>query len=214
MWTIVAALFVLCFAVATLVGRKKLPRLPSIRRQSAPPAAIDARKWSFNPETGEYYRITFTTPTHTLLSPESFGERRVRRTLAVKRLNETVYVTLLSFAIAIIGNIAERMTATGSCGVIFCDGRSTADGFAYLLVIIYPFALLALIVSIGAWTYQAIQIQLNPEFDEGPPPVPRPGREEVESQKVHGEGRMMTREEMDRALRGSAGSAPIQTFED
>jgi hypothetical protein len=36
----------------------------------------------------------------------------------------------------------------------------------------------------------------------------------VEQQKVHGEGRLMTREEMDRALRGDARLTEKQTFWD
>jgi hypothetical protein len=156
---------------------------------------IDPKKWHLNPDTGEYHRITGWHKGQVFVDQRTYAQR-LTDDYAEARHRRQIYISLV-----ILGLMSWFGYKT--------FGRQDWVGILSIFALILgPFLFVA--------TFIAALINFIRSFNNtvGPPPVPLPGREQVENQKVHGEGRVMTREEMDRALRGGAMSAQQQTFED
>jgi hypothetical protein len=156
---------------------------------------IDPKIWYFNPETGEYHRIKETYKGQVTVEQATYRQRVLQEHAWKKDLRKNSILFVIFLVMSVFG-YEEFFRG---------DWVSVPAFFALLLG-----PILALFTG-----RSIVGTALNlSKHTVGPPPVPPPGREQVEQQKVHGDGRVMTREEMDRALRGSAPSAQSQTFED
>jgi hypothetical protein len=183
---IVAALFILCMLGARLIKHRERER---------PQAAPDPRKWRFDPDTGEYSRITGRFRGRIIYSQTDTHEKRWFDEFHRIVILRTGLVCLIVGAFVFYG------------ALLYADEHPQIGGPLIVMVLSGVFVLIG-----GSMAIMGIPRHRGDRI--GPEPIPPPGREEVERQKVHGEGRLMTREEMDRALRGNAQSGQKQTFED
>ena len=175
----------------------------------------DPKKWTSDPETGEYHRITFTNKDGSSTIRSTYADRRLKYLLELDELKKT-RIQLVGYAIAalILGYLA-RAIWNGECR--FCNAYSPLDSFLLMATGIGAVSC-AVGVAVGfiIWITKEVARPLK-KAEVGLPPIPPRGLEDVENQKVHGEGRFATPEEIDRAARGhgtAGGGFDDQTFHD
>jgi hypothetical protein len=160
---------------------------------------IDTKKWHLNATTGEYHRIQRQHAGGIITDAWTYGQRAFyyheqRRDLSIR---------LAVMAAVMIGLFFLHL---------YCESQSGA--LSTIFEFLFPYLLIFCVVAAIIISIYLFYVLLTKESSIGPPPIPQPGREQVEQQKVHGDGRLMTREEMDWALRGESGPVQVQTFED
>jgi hypothetical protein len=163
----------------------------------------DPRKWHFDKETGEYYRILRFHKGHPVVDRSTYAEQideEVERAYLVRTTWVQIMMALIAGFLIVLFFYYE---SGNNYSPILALGIGAVGGLSVIIL---------LLMSFKTWNDGVAHQVLRPV---GPPPVAPPGRAEVERQKVHGSGRMMTRDEMDRALRsGERAPARRQTFED
>jgi hypothetical protein len=172
-----------------------LTNLPAERRPE-----VDNKKWVLNHNTGEYHRIQRRHAGGIITDSWTYAERKFHHYERRRDLGLHVAGGLSVFAIALVVYL-----------FMLHQGGVLASIAIYLFIMFGGIGVVAALYSACEWLYHA----LTRNDSIGPSPIPVPGREQVEQQKVHGDGRMMSRDEMHQALRSSTrGAAQKQTFED
>jgi hypothetical protein len=149
------------------------------------PALVNPRKWHLDENTGEYLRIKYNGGNRVLVDTTPYGERWKESVLAEQELLKLAGLTV-GFLIAgtVLLQIAYH-TAAPDC--------------------VFPgsFAIVFFLSSIGPFFLLVAGLVKEGFRDLGPEPVSqRPRREQAERQHVHGDGRFINREEIDRAASG------------
>jgi hypothetical protein len=168
-------------------------------------AEIDPQKWSFDPDTGEYHRVTLTHKEGRLINKSTHEDRVTNRLVVISEMRRDrnfVIVCAIIFALSfyVFRSLYGSSDAPGasllSTGIAFLSGCGIL-GFGVI------------------WLRRYISLRSH-SLDAGPLPVTPPGREEVERQKVHGVGGFATRDDIDLAARNQSTprSANDQTFND
>ena len=158
---------------------------------------VDPNKWHLDQETGEYKRILYESSDGSLLlDKSSYSDRKTKALLNARDANKCRTYFLVCWPLLCVLFIFYRL------------------GFD-------PAGFVAIFVAIGTagcgigWMFGAVVMNEIVQSKLGPAPVPPPGREEVERQKVHGEGRFATDEEIDAAARGAnSAHGDTERFED
>ena len=85
----------------------------------------DPKKWTYDPETGEYHRITFTNKDGIVYDTSTYADRRLKYLLELDELKKT-RIQLVGYATAalILGYLA-RAIWNGECR--FCNAYSPLD---------------------------------------------------------------------------------------
>lgn len=210
-WLIGAMTVLLAVTAAIFISRRRTKRnLPAVRGSQ-----IDPKKWVLNHATGEYWRVTYSHSEGVLYDDAGYLQRLGRRLVVYQDMRQKVIAAVVCL-VAIVGAAVWIHTgARGPCGLFYCDmKRDDNIGVVLLGTLVYCGGGSIGIGSTIGWLMSWWQLG-KPEYELGPPPVPPPGREEVEQQQVHGAGRFMTREEMNQAAAGEATiPADWQEFED
>ena len=209
-WFSGAAIILFAVTTAIWIARRRVRRnLPAIYGSQ-----IDPKKWALNHETGEYWRITYSHPEGNLYDDAGYAQRLGRRLVVYQEMRGLVIATVVCLLLMVACGFWIHLGARGPCGLFYCDMKRDGNDLAAVVgTFVYFGGGFIGIGSLIGWLLSWWKLG-KPEFELGPPPVPQPGREQVEQQKVHGDGRLMTREEMDWALRGDSGPVQVQTFED
>jgi hypothetical protein len=163
---------------------------------------VDPDVWSFDYDTGEFHRITFTCAEGRLISTETYHQRGTKRLLLIQEIQgfaKTFWVSAVVFVV--------------SCVIVYMSGRDI-NGFLALAIFALPLSFLGVVFCGLLWL--CLDRKLNSaEYALGPAPIPPPGLEEVERQKIYGVGGFASRDEIDRAARGLTGTAADHaTFDD
>lgn len=176
LWGTVAALFVLCMAAATLIGRKSLsrhpnlPSLPTIEQPVRSQTVIDPKKWRLDPETGEYNLITFKATDGILTDASTYRERLGRRLQAQKDMYPARVMTLTCIVVVVVGYIGVRLLSEGPCDIFLCYGPHD-PAINVPAVLIYAAGVVGLFCYGWSWASQAIQLRYDPALQLGPYPT-------------------------------------------
>jgi len=180
-------------------------KLPATREPQ-----IDPKKWSLDPDTGEYYPVTFIGKDGTLVRTITYEERRVaylkgERSL-VRSRKLLIYIAVITVVLASITEYLWRVVAKQHPIDIVYIGAACFT--------IFPVTGgLAFVCEFVSWLRREYHFAGAKERDVGPRPVAQ--RYDAGDGNVHGEGGFATREDIDRAAQGiTRGAASQQEFED
>jgi len=157
------------------------------------PRDVNPKKWAFDPDAGEFFRITSRSKEGYLVETKGYAARMADRMKARRTLRVT-------------GPVAVLLWGAFLYALTLVWGGFDVVGFLMLL----GAGMLALAVTAD------LLEPLDDAFfnDVGPVPV-SPHGDESEDKNVHGEGGYATREDIARAARGfTRGLASQQEFED
>ena len=175
----------------------------------------DPKKWTHDPETGEYHRITFTNKEGIIYDSRTYDDRRLIYLRELEKLRETGRMFLIGLIGTPIFGYMTYYIWDGRCRLCeehwFLDifGKPGTAMVTLWCALMLVFGSILLIIQWLTLPFKKAKV--------GPPPIPPRGREDVETQKVHGEGRFATPEEIDRAARGygtAGGGFDDRTFHD
>lgn len=184
-------LFVLCMGCAFLMDRRQAASLPVVRYNG--PSKIDPNKWDFDPDTGEYYRVVFNDKQGGLVEKIPYSNRRVAWLKAIQRHRGMAPMAIIVGSIsAALGLFALTSSATPEHGM-----TSATLGIGFFVSLIFA------AVAIGNWALSASAVAKAKE-NVGPPPVPPPGREQVEEQMAYGNAGPASIQDIHDALSGNA----------
>jgi hypothetical protein len=191
---LLVALFLLCALATRLVGRHK-------NKIVAPQSPPDPRKWHLDPHTGEYSRIKsgFMGYVH-LNKNDTYAERVYSEYIRRGFLRAGLIILIASWFVFYGAQTYDNELSYYGTTSIWALIAMVCSG---------AFMLFGAGLTLGFLPYRSFGRRI------GPLPVPVPGREEVERQKVHGEGGFATREQIDRvAYHRQQTRADEQTFDD
>ncbi len=175
---------------------------------SSPPGTIDPNKWSFDPDTGEYYEVTFSHKEGRLLSRETYHERVTTRLANLQHYEPNLLAFRISSAIFGISLLALFLAPDHS---IMAIGSTNVGMLAFIALC----AAVGMLASGGGVLAYGSQLK-----DVGPKPVPLRAANpddmaDFKNQKALGAAGVASPAEVHQALaRKSAPPAPPRRFED
>ena len=146
---------------------------------------VNPRKWYLDENTGEYHRVKYHGGNRVLIDPTPYGDRWKESVLAGQELLMLAGVTLGLFTGGVVLWAIAESTRKPDC------------------ILPGSFAIICFLSTVGPF-FKLIAGLVKEGFrDLGPEPISqRPRREQAEQQRVHGAGRFLNREEIQRAASG------------
>jgi len=169
-----------------------------------PPRRINPKKWFYDQETGEYYRITSTDRDGLLVDQSPYSKRY---TFFLRKKSELKRARLMIIATYVVAPVFAYLMMDKAHIISITKAPQLELAWYGWLLLFGVIALMAgglFISGFFVWLGGELWYLNAKERDLGPPPIPPRGLEDVERQKAYGDANAAGVADIHAALSGNA----------